>query len=138
MFKEKSAEKGSLFREFWAQKPNHLGGTYPYPQHVMYLPWVPRVLGRVNSFQSCYHGLLHTAVCFSVLASAEENLRRQYSITAVTHASINPTTVVWIKIFHLGKFEFSRLVTPIPDCFHLWLNQALESSKTLILFDECQ
>ena len=23
-------------REFWAPKPTHMGGTYPYPKHVMY------------------------------------------------------------------------------------------------------
>ena len=34
----KSAEKGPLFREFWAQKPTHMGGTYLYPKHVMYPP----------------------------------------------------------------------------------------------------
>ena len=31
-------KKGPLFREFGAQKPTHMGGTYPYPQHVMYPP----------------------------------------------------------------------------------------------------
>ena len=34
-------KKGPLFREFGAQKPTHMGGTYPYPQHVMYPPPPP-------------------------------------------------------------------------------------------------
>ena len=38
MFMENLPKKGPLSREFWAQKPNHMGGTYPYPQHVMYPP----------------------------------------------------------------------------------------------------
>ena len=38
----KSAEKGPLSTDFWAPKPTHMGGTYPYPQHVMYPP--PREL----------------------------------------------------------------------------------------------
>ena len=41
MFKENLPKKGPLFREFWTQKPTHMGGTYPYPQHVM-LPPPPR------------------------------------------------------------------------------------------------
>ena len=36
MFMEKLPKKGPLFREFWAEKPTHVGGTYPYPQHAMY------------------------------------------------------------------------------------------------------
>ena len=36
MFMENLPKKEPLFREFWAQKPTHMGGTYPYPQHVMY------------------------------------------------------------------------------------------------------
>ena len=36
MFKENLPKNGPLFREFGAQKPTHMGGTYPYPQHVMY------------------------------------------------------------------------------------------------------
>ena len=39
-FKENLPEKGPLFREFQTQKPTHMGGTYPYPQHVM-LPLPP-------------------------------------------------------------------------------------------------
>ena len=35
-FLRKICRKGPLFREFWAQKPTHIGGTYPYPQHVLY------------------------------------------------------------------------------------------------------
>ena len=35
---ENLPKKGPLFREFGAQKPTHMGGTYPYPQHVMYPP----------------------------------------------------------------------------------------------------
>ena len=31
-------KKGPLFREFWIQKPTHMGGKYPYPQHVMLPP----------------------------------------------------------------------------------------------------
>ena len=43
LFKENLPKKGPLFREFGAQKPTHMGGTYPYPQHVMYPPGlVPR------------------------------------------------------------------------------------------------
>ena len=38
MFMENLPKKGPLSREFWAQKPTHMGGTYPYPQHVMYPP----------------------------------------------------------------------------------------------------
>ena len=38
LFMENLPKKGPLFREFWAQKPTHMGGTYPYPQHVMYPP----------------------------------------------------------------------------------------------------
>ena len=38
LFKENLPKKGPLFREFWTQKPTHMGGTYPYPQHVMYPP----------------------------------------------------------------------------------------------------
>ena len=34
MFMENLPKKGPLSREFWAQKPTHMGGTYPYPQHV--------------------------------------------------------------------------------------------------------
>ena len=40
MFMENLPKKGPLFREFWAQKPTHMGGTYPYPQRVM-LPLPP-------------------------------------------------------------------------------------------------
>ena len=36
--KENLPKKGPLFREFWTQKPTHMGGTYPYPQHVMSPP----------------------------------------------------------------------------------------------------
>ena len=39
MFKENLPKKGPLFREFWTQKATHVGGTYPYPQHVMLHPW---------------------------------------------------------------------------------------------------
>ena len=39
MLKENLPKKGPLFREFWTQKPTHMGGTYPYPQHVMLPPW---------------------------------------------------------------------------------------------------
>ena len=37
---ENLPKKGPLFREFGAQKPTHMGGTYTgmYPQHVMYPP----------------------------------------------------------------------------------------------------
>ena len=35
---ENLPKKGPFFREFGAQKPDHMGGTYPYPQHVMYPP----------------------------------------------------------------------------------------------------
>ena len=38
LFKENLLKKGPLSREFGAQTPNHMGGTYPYPQHVMYPP----------------------------------------------------------------------------------------------------
>ena len=38
MFKENLPKKGRLFREFWTLKPTHIGGTYPYPQHVMLPP----------------------------------------------------------------------------------------------------
>ena len=38
MFMENLPKKGPLFREFWAEKPTHMGGTYPYPQHVMLPP----------------------------------------------------------------------------------------------------
>ena len=38
LFMENLPKKGPLFREFGAQKPTHMGGTYPYPQHVMYPP----------------------------------------------------------------------------------------------------
>ena len=38
MYKENLLEKGPLFREFWAQRPTHRGGTYPRPQHVMLPP----------------------------------------------------------------------------------------------------
>ena len=41
MFKENLPKKRPLFREFWTQKPTHMGGTYPYPQHVMLPPWGP-------------------------------------------------------------------------------------------------
>ena len=41
LFKENLPKKGPLFREFGAQKPTHMGGTYPYPQHVMYPPPPP-------------------------------------------------------------------------------------------------
>ena len=37
-FKENLPKKGPLSREFGAQKPTHMGGTCPYPQHVMYPP----------------------------------------------------------------------------------------------------
>ena len=35
MFKENLPKRGPLFREFWIQKPTHMGGTYPQPQYVM-------------------------------------------------------------------------------------------------------
>ena len=35
---ENLPKNGPFFREFGAQKPTHMGGTYPYPQHVMYPP----------------------------------------------------------------------------------------------------
>ena len=38
LFMENLPKKGPLFREFGAKKPAHIGGTYPYPQHVMYPP----------------------------------------------------------------------------------------------------
>ena len=38
LFMENLPKKEPLFREFGAQKPTHMGGTYPYPQHVMYPP----------------------------------------------------------------------------------------------------
>ena len=38
LFMENLPKKGPLFREFGAQKPTHMGGTYPYLQHVMYPP----------------------------------------------------------------------------------------------------
>ena len=37
-FKENLLKKGPLFREFWTQKPIHMGGTYQYPQCVMLPP----------------------------------------------------------------------------------------------------
>ena len=43
MFMENLPKKGPLFREFWAQKPTHMGGTYPYPQLVM-LPPPPGII----------------------------------------------------------------------------------------------
>ena len=49
MFKENLLKKGPLFREFWTQKPTHMGGTYPYPQHVMLPPPPP---GGLSSFKS--------------------------------------------------------------------------------------
>ena len=48
MFKETLLKKRPLFRDFWTQKPTHMGGTYPYPQHVL-LP--PPPLGSVESAQ---------------------------------------------------------------------------------------
>ena len=38
MFKENQPKEGPVFREFWTQKPTDMGGTYPYPQHVMLPP----------------------------------------------------------------------------------------------------
>ena len=38
MFMENLQKKRPLFKEFWAQKPTHMGGTYPYPQHAMLPP----------------------------------------------------------------------------------------------------
>ena len=38
MFKENLPKRGPLFREIWTQKPTHMGGKYPYPQHVMFPP----------------------------------------------------------------------------------------------------
>ena len=38
MFKENLPKEEPLSRELWAQKPTHMGGTYPYPQHVMLPP----------------------------------------------------------------------------------------------------
>ena len=38
LFMENLPKKEPLFREFGAQKPTHMGGTYLYPQHVMYPP----------------------------------------------------------------------------------------------------
>ena len=37
-FKENLPKKGPLLREFWTQKHTHIGGIYPYPQHVMSSP----------------------------------------------------------------------------------------------------
>ena len=38
LFMENLPKKGPLFRESWAQKPTHMGGTYSYPQYVMLPP----------------------------------------------------------------------------------------------------
>ena len=38
MFMENLPKEGPLSRKLWAQKPTHMGGTYPYPQHVIYPP----------------------------------------------------------------------------------------------------
>ena len=57
MFMENLPKKGPLPREFWAQKPTHMGGTYPYPQHVMYPP--PREIDPT--------GHLEVKVCRSIL-----------------------------------------------------------------------
>ena len=38
LFMDNLPKKGPLFREFGARKAAHMGGTYPYPQHVMYPP----------------------------------------------------------------------------------------------------
>ena len=46
LFMENLLKKGPLFREFGAQKPTHMGGTYPYPKHVMYPSGVNIVLMR--------------------------------------------------------------------------------------------
>ena len=48
MFIEYLPKKGPLFREFWAQKPTHMGGTYLYPQHVMLPPTPPPISSQRN------------------------------------------------------------------------------------------
>ena len=52
---ENLLKNGPLFREFGAQKPTHMGGTYPYPQHVMYPP--PRVKAMTSVRFSTYYFL---------------------------------------------------------------------------------
>ena len=49
---ENLPKKGSLSREFWAQKPTHMGGTYPFPQHDMYPPWVKTVYSHSSRLHS--------------------------------------------------------------------------------------
>ena len=46
---ENLPKKGPLFRVFGAQKPTHMGGTYPYPRHVMYPPGLWPTLPSVDT-----------------------------------------------------------------------------------------
>ena len=52
LFKENLPKKGPLFREFGAQKPTLMGGTYPYLQHVMYPPPRGNIVQGLTSAKS--------------------------------------------------------------------------------------
>ena len=54
LFMENLPKKGPLFREFGAQKPTHMGGTYPYPQHVMYPPPPGQIWTGLNGAVTSY------------------------------------------------------------------------------------
>ena len=50
MFKENLPKKGHLSREFWTQKPTHMGSTYPYLQHVMLRPGPRKALSNILQY----------------------------------------------------------------------------------------
>ena len=67
MFMENLPKKGPLSREFWAQKPTHMGGTYPYPRHVMYPPGsIPpkRLLSQSTKGKKVRLRLVHSFTLF--------------------------------------------------------------------------
>ena len=77
IFMENLPKKGPLFREFWAQNPTHMGGTYPYPQHVMYPP--PPEEGEFSAdcsllsigLESLENFYIKCVKCYSLILSTE-------------------------------------------------------------------
>ena len=57
-----SADQGSLFREFWNQKPTLMGGTYPYLQRAMHLPHAPNRLLLPSHNLEYFHDFARTCV----------------------------------------------------------------------------
>ena len=81
---ENLPKKGPLFREFGAQKPTHMGGTYPYPRHVMYPP---------PPGHECY-GLdsLPTLKCHRILFLGIGSLSQPASVPATPRSEMDRRT----------------------------------------------